>query len=32
MRTLLTVRANKVNTFYLTKAISTANWWGPCTS
>jgi ABC-type uncharacterized transport system fused permease/ATPase subunit len=26
MRTLLTVRANKVNTFYLTKAISSANW------
>ena len=26
MRTLLTVRANKVNTFYLTKAISTASW------
>lgn len=26
MRTLLTVRANKVNTFYLTRAISTASW------
>lgn len=26
MRTLLTVRANKVNTYYLTKAISSANW------
>ena len=26
MRTLLTVRANKVNTFYLTKAIATADW------
>ena len=26
MRTLLTVRANKVNTFYLTKAISSASW------
>ena len=25
-RTLLTVRANKVNTYYLTKAISSANW------
>ena len=26
MRTLLTVRANKVNTYYLSKAISSANW------
>ena len=26
MRTLITVRANKVNTFYLTKAISQASW------
>ena len=26
MRTLLTVRATKLNTYYLTKAISQASW------